>query len=97
VPLEKGSPVGTFDNSPAIYRWVTCSYIFLVPQGRLKIGNYSAVCNRWIFSLAPDFSPVSNVSPDAFFNRFNGFWHMTERLQLPLLYSSEVLYSEKGF
>ena len=30
------SPVGTIDNSPAIYRWETCSYIILVPQGRLK-------------------------------------------------------------
>jgi hypothetical protein len=45
MPLEKGSPVGTFDNSPAIYRWEPCSYIILVPQGRLKTGDYST--DRW--------------------------------------------------
>ena len=31
------SPVGTNDNSPAIYHWETGHYIILVPQGRLKI------------------------------------------------------------
>jgi len=40
----------------------------------LFICNYSAMCNRWIFSLAPDFSPVLDVSPIAFSNRFNGFF-----------------------
>ena len=34
--IGKISPAGTFDNSPAIYRWETCPYIILVPQGRLK-------------------------------------------------------------
>jgi len=28
----------------------------------------------YIFSLTPDFSPVPEASPDAFFNRFNGFF-----------------------
>ncbi|MCK5270890.1 MAG: hypothetical protein KAJ46_08900 [Sedimentisphaerales bacterium] len=40
--------------------------------------NYSAVCNRWIFSLAPDFSPVLEVSLTASSNRFDGFLHIAE-------------------
>ena len=39
------SPVGTNDNSPAIYRWETDYCIILVPQGRLKInGGHDPSC-----------------------------------------------------
>ena len=51
------SPVGTNDNSPAIYRWETCFCIILVPQGRLK-SKYIILCQEYRFfrgSLRVDF------------------------------------------